>query len=76
MPFTQYDLRNADERIAEVAKFVDRQRVRLDSLQAHSEGAVWVEQVMTAMERTLRSFQEYRRRIEDELRSAKESGQK
>jgi hypothetical protein len=67
MPFSVYDLRNADERIAQVSSYVDRQRERLATLQENSAEADWVAQVLVAMERTLQSFQEHRSRIEAEL---------
>jgi hypothetical protein len=76
MPFSVYDLRNADERIAQVSSYLDRQRARLATLQANSAEADWVAQVLAAMERTLRSFQEHRSRIEAELDRTKGPGQK
>jgi hypothetical protein len=75
MPFTRYDLRNADERITEVATIVERQRARLSRLREQSADTAWIEQLLAAMERTLQTFREHKRRIEDELESAKESGQ-
>ena len=75
MPFTRYDLRNADERIAEVAAIVERQRARLSRLREQSADTAWIEQLLAAMERTLQTFREHKRRIEDELKGAKESGQ-
>jgi hypothetical protein len=74
MPLTKYDLRNADERIAEVSKHVERQRSMLANLEPDSPDARWVGQVLAAMERTLKAFEEHRSRIADELK-AKESGQ-
>jgi hypothetical protein len=67
MPFTRYDLRNADERIAQVRTYVERERARLRTLQAGSGEATGVRQVLAALERTLLQFQGYRNRIEDEL---------
>jgi hypothetical protein len=67
MPFTWYDLRNADERIAQVKMYVERERSRLDSLDSGSPDARWVGQVLAALERTLRQFQEHRSRIENDL---------
>ena len=75
MPFTRYDLRNADERIAEVAAIVERQRARLSRLREQSADTAWIEQLLAAMERTLQTFREHKRRIEDELKGAKKSGQ-
>jgi transposase len=66
-PFTWYDLRNADERIAQVRTHVDRQRATLAGLEPFSPDARWVGQVLSAMERMLRQFQEHRSRIEGEL---------
>jgi transposase len=73
MRFTRYDLRNADERIAEVKEHVDRERTLLNRLQPQSNEANRVRQVVSAMERTLRQFQEHRRRIKDELTYAEGS---
>jgi Ser/Thr protein kinase RdoA (MazF antagonist) len=70
MPYTRYDLRNADDRIAQVKTHVDRERARLDQLEPDSPDARWVGQVLAAMERTLRQFEEHRRRIEDKLSDA------
>jgi hypothetical protein len=68
-PFTWYDLRNADERIAQVETHVDRQRATLATLEPGSPDARWVGQVLAAMERMLRHFQEHRSRIEDDLKA-------
>lgn len=75
MPFTRYDLRNAEERIAEVATIIERQRARLSSLREPSADAVWIEQLLAAMERTLQTFREHKRRIEAELEGVEQSGQ-
>jgi predicted nucleic acid-binding Zn-ribbon protein len=68
MSFTRYDLRNADERIAQVRSCIARERAKLRRLRAGSGEATGVRQVLAALERTLRQFQEYRNRIEHELR--------
>ena len=72
-PFTWYDLRNAAERIAQVETHVDRQRATLATLEPDSPDARWIGQVLAAMERMLRHFQEHRRRIETELKDAEDS---
>ncbi|MGH6929813.1 MAG: hypothetical protein ACREEV_15960 [Dongiaceae bacterium] len=72
MPFTCYDLRNADDRIAQVQMYVERERSRLDSLESGSPDARWVGQVLAALERTLRQFQEHRSRIENDLKAIEE----
>jgi hypothetical protein len=72
-PFTWYDLRNAAERIAQVETHVDRQRATLATLDPGSPDARWVGQVLAAMERMLRQFQEHRSRIEGELKGADDS---
>ena len=74
MHFTLYDLRNAEDRIAQVRAYVDRERARLDQLEPDAPDARWVTQVLAAMERTLRQFEEHRSRIEGELKSAEEPG--
>jgi hypothetical protein len=74
-PFTWYDLRNADERIAQVRTHVDQQRATLANLEPFSPDARWVGQVLSAMERMLRQFQEHRSRIEGELKVAAGSNQ-
>jgi hypothetical protein len=71
MTFTLYDLRNVNERIAQVAGYIDRQRDRLGSVPANSAEAVSVAEVLTAMERMLKSFEEHRDRIEAELKKGK-----
>jgi hypothetical protein len=68
-PFTWYDLRNADERIAQVETHVDRQRAALATLEPDSPDARWVGQALAAMERMLWHFQEHRSRIEDDLKA-------
>jgi hypothetical protein len=68
MSFTRYDLRNADERIAQVRTYAHRERIRLDQLKQDSPDAEWIEKVLAAMERTLRQFQQHRTRIVDELK--------
>jgi hypothetical protein len=73
MPFTRYDLRNADERIAQVRTYANRKRTRLSELEPDSPDAHWIEQVLAAMERTLRQFQEHRTRIVDELKDVEGS---
>jgi hypothetical protein len=73
MPYTPYDLRNADDSISEVNTYADRERARLDKLEPDSPDARWVGQVLVAMERTLRHFEEHRSRIEEDLREAEGS---
>ncbi len=68
IPFTRYDLRNADERIAQLRTYIERERAKLRRLQADSGDATRVRQVLSALERTLRHFQDYRNRIEDQLK--------
>jgi hypothetical protein len=68
-PFTRYDLRNADERIAQVRTYIGRERAKLRGLQADSGEATRVRQVQSGLERTLRHFQEYRNQIADQLKS-------
>jgi hypothetical protein len=65
--FTRHDLLNAEERITQVQAQLDRQRARLATLDPGSPDAHWVAQVLAAMERMLRHFQEYRNRIAGEL---------
>jgi hypothetical protein len=67
IPFTPYDLRNADERIAQVRTYIERERAKLRRLQTGSGEAIGTRGVLSALERTLRHFQDYRNRIEDQL---------
>ena len=65
-------LRAAEDRIAQVRAYVDRERARLDQLEPDAPDARWVTQVLAAMERTLRQFEAHRSRIEGELKSTEE----
>lgn len=67
MPFSQYDLINADERIVEVDKLIDRQRALVRKLQGGFVDARSAEQLLTSLERTLQMFQEHRGQIEESL---------
>ena len=65
---SKYDLTNAEERIAESAKFVDRQRIVVQTLRDNSRDASAAEQVLASMERTLQAFRDHRIRIEEDLK--------
>jgi hypothetical protein len=65
---SKYDLTNAEERIAELAKFVDRQRIVVQTLRDNSHDASRAEQVLASMERTLQAFWDHRTRIEEDLK--------
>jgi len=69
IPFSRYDLQNAEERIAEVRGYLERERSKLRRLQPGSIEATEVRRTMTALKRTLGHFQDHRNRIEDELNS-------
>ena len=68
IPFTRYDLRNADERITQVHTYIERERGKLCRLQADFNEATRVRQGMSGLEGMLRHFQEYRNRIADQLK--------
>jgi len=68
-PFSQYDLQNAEQRIAEVRSYIQRERSRLRRLQPASAEAIAARRALTALTRTLGHFQDHRDRIEDELKS-------
>ena len=73
--FTRYDLLNAEERIAEMNGFVERNRARLKGLPRDTDEAIWTGRVLASMERMLHQFQEHRSRIEDELKDTEARGQ-
>jgi hypothetical protein len=73
MPFTRHDLQNADERIAQVREYVNRERGKLSKVRAGSDEATHIRQVLSALERMLRQFLEHRNRIDDELNAAEGS---
>jgi hypothetical protein len=68
MSLSKYDLTNAEERIAESAKFVDRQRVVVQTLRDNSHDASGAEQLLASMERTLQAFRDHRSRIKEDLK--------
>src|SRR5262249_21891263 len=67
-PFSQYDLQNAEQRIAEVRGYIQRERSRLRRLQPQSAEAIGVRRILAALKRTLGYFQDHRNRIEDDLK--------
>jgi hypothetical protein len=68
-PFTRFDLQNAEERITQVRNYIERERAKLRRLQVDSGESTGLRQLLLALERTLREFQDYRNRIENALRS-------
>ena len=67
-PFSRYDLQNAEQRIAEVRSYIQRERSRLRRLQPASAEAMAARRALAALTRTLGHFQDHRNRIEDDLR--------
>jgi hypothetical protein len=67
VPFSRYDLRNAEERIAEVCACIQREHSKLLRLQLDSAEATDTHQKLTALSRTLEYFQDHRHRIEELL---------
>ena len=65
---SKYDLANAEQRIAELAEFVDRQRIVVQTLRDNSHDASGAEQVLASMERTLQVFRDHRTRIKEDLK--------
>jgi len=68
--FGRYDLQNANERIAEVRRYIERERSKLRDLQPDSTEATDVRRTLTALGRTLDHFQDHRIRIERDLRGS------
>jgi hypothetical protein len=68
MSMSKYDLTNAEERIAESAKFVDRQRIVVQALRDNSHDVSAAEQLLASMERTLQAFRDHRTRIGEDLK--------
>ena len=66
--FTRYDLRNAEERITQVRRFIERERSKLRKLHTVPAEGADGRQIMSALERMLQYFQDHRSRIEDQLR--------
>jgi hypothetical protein len=70
IPYTRYDLRNANERITQVRAYIERERAKLGKLPADSGEAIGSRGVLSALERTLRHFLDYRNWIEEQLNVA------
>ena len=70
---SKYDLTNAEERIAQSIKFVDRQRVVVQTLRDNSQDASGAEQLLASMERTLQTFRDHRTRIKEDLKYGRPS---
>jgi hypothetical protein len=73
MSMSKYDLTNAEERIAESVKSVDRQRAVVQTLWDNSHDASGAEQLLASMERTLQNFRDHASRIKEDLKHAKEA---
>jgi hypothetical protein len=71
MPFSQYHLTNADERIVELGKLIDEQRALVQKLQDGSGDIRVAEQHLTSLQRTLQMFREHRTQIEERSRQTK-----
>jgi len=66
--FSRYDLRNAEDRIAEIRGYIAREQSKLNGLQADSTEAASIRQTLSALGRTLDHFQDHRAHIERDLR--------
>jgi len=67
--FSRYDLLNAEDRIAELRGYIERERSKLYGLQAESAEATSIQRMLSALGRTLDHFQGHRSRIERDLGS-------
>ena len=67
-PFSRYDLQNAEERIAELLGYIERDRGKLRRLPPGSPEARDVRRNIAALERTLGHFQGHRDQIEEDLK--------
>jgi hypothetical protein len=71
MNFPNSDLTNANGRVAEARERLDVQRELIQTLRAGRRDTNDAESVFRTMRRTLETFEESRRQIEDELVRAK-----
>jgi len=68
VPFSRYDLQNAEERIAELQGYIERERAKLRRLPPGSREATDVRRTITALKRTLGHFQDHRDQIDEDLK--------
>lgn len=71
MAFSEGDLTTVDQRLARARERVERQREIIEKLAAGRQDTSGAEALFKVMRRTLESFEEDRRVIEDEMFTAR-----
>jgi hypothetical protein len=71
MSFSESDLTMVDQRVAQARERLERQRDIIQKLASGGGDTLTAETLFRAMRRTLESFEEDRRAIEDEMFAAK-----